>query len=110
MLASVSSISGIPILGRLPSWSALKFVTCFLVSHSIAHTRGREANFTCTTFAKRVSADGPYIASALMAQKTSLPTVIPLLRVIQPLPINSSFSGLTSSCFEQICHIILSED
>jgi hypothetical protein len=52
-LASVSSISEILVLGRPPSWCILKFTACFDVSHSTAHTRGQEANFTNTTFAKR---------------------------------------------------------
>jgi hypothetical protein len=52
-LASVSSISGISVLGHLPSWCTLKFTACFHVSHNIAHIHDRAANFTNTTFAKR---------------------------------------------------------
>jgi hypothetical protein len=53
MLASVSSVSGIPVLGRPPSWRTLKFAACFVISHSSTHNSGRAANFTDTTFAKR---------------------------------------------------------
>jgi hypothetical protein len=48
----VSSISSIPVLGRLPSWCTLKFTACFDVSHSTTHTCGQAANFTDTAFAK----------------------------------------------------------
>jgi hypothetical protein len=53
MLASVSSISGNPALGRPPSCGTLNFTACFEVSHNTAHNLGRMANFTDTTFAKR---------------------------------------------------------
>jgi hypothetical protein len=49
MLASVSSISGIPVLGLPPYWCTLKFTASFVVSHN----RCRTANFTDITFAKR---------------------------------------------------------
>jgi hypothetical protein len=43
-----------------------------------------------------IMAAGPcYIASAQTAQKTPLPTAIPLLHVTQPLLINGCFSGST---------------
>jgi hypothetical protein len=53
MLASVSRISGIPLLGRPPSWCTLKFTAWFDVPHSTEHNHGRKANFTDTAFAKR---------------------------------------------------------
>lgn len=37
MIASVSSISGMPILGFSPSWCMLRFTFCFVVSHTL-HT------------------------------------------------------------------------
>jgi hypothetical protein len=52
MIASVPSISGIPVLGRPSSWCALKFFACFDDSHSSAHNLGQAVNFTDTTFAK----------------------------------------------------------
>jgi hypothetical protein len=53
MLASVTSISGIPVQGRPPSWCSLKLTICFDVLHSTVHTPGLVANFTNTTFAKQ---------------------------------------------------------
>jgi hypothetical protein len=51
-IVSVSSISGIPVLERPPSWCTL--TASFDVLHSSAHTGGRAANFTeTTTSAKR---------------------------------------------------------
>jgi hypothetical protein len=41
MLASVSSISRIPTLGRPPSWCTLKFTACVEEAHSTAHTHTR---------------------------------------------------------------------
>jgi hypothetical protein len=35
MIAPVSSISGIPVLGRPPSWCTLRFSACFVVSHAL---------------------------------------------------------------------------
>jgi hypothetical protein len=51
MLVSVSNISGTPVLGRPPSWCTLKFIACFVVSHSTVRSRGREGNFSDTNFA-----------------------------------------------------------
>jgi hypothetical protein len=48
MLASVSSISGILVLGCQPSWCTLKFRACF----DISHTCSQVENFTDTTSAK----------------------------------------------------------
>jgi hypothetical protein len=53
MSASVSSISGIPVLGRPSSWFTLKFIVWLVVSHSTAHTCCRANNFTDISFAKR---------------------------------------------------------
>jgi hypothetical protein len=53
MLASASSISGIPVLGRPPTWCTLKFTACFDVLHSTAHTHGQAADLADTIFAKR---------------------------------------------------------
>jgi hypothetical protein len=52
MLASASSICGIPILVHLPSWCTLKFTACFVVLHSTVHNHGRAANFINTTITK----------------------------------------------------------
>jgi hypothetical protein len=66
-----------------------------------------------TTLTPASRATGPrYIASARTAQKTSLQTVLLLLRVqlllrsrddYQPFPSNGSLCWF-NSCFEQICH------
>jgi hypothetical protein len=51
-LAPVSSISGIPVLGRPRSWCTRRITACFAVLHSTAHKCGRVANFTDTTSAE----------------------------------------------------------
>jgi hypothetical protein len=53
MMAPATIISGIPVLGRPPSWCTLRFTACFVVCHNTAHNHGRAPNFTDTTFAKR---------------------------------------------------------
>jgi hypothetical protein len=61
MLASVPSISEIPVLQRLQSWYTLKLTACFDISHTTAHTRGRAVNFTNITVAKRELAVNHYV-------------------------------------------------
>jgi hypothetical protein len=51
MVASVSSISGIPVLGHPPSWCTLIFNICFVVWHNTEHNCGQAASLTDTTFA-----------------------------------------------------------
>jgi hypothetical protein len=52
VLASVSSISRIPVLGCPSFQCTLKFTVCFFFLHSTAHNHGWAANFTNGTFAK----------------------------------------------------------
>jgi hypothetical protein len=48
-----------------------------------------------------------YIASVRTAQTTPLPTVTPLLRVIQPLPSNGCFSGSTVLALSKYATVLL---
>jgi hypothetical protein len=52
MIAPISNIYGIPVLGCLPSWCSVRFAGRFVVLHSTANNRGWVANFTGSTFAK----------------------------------------------------------
>jgi hypothetical protein len=74
MLVSMFSISGIPILGRPPSWCTLKFTDCFDVSHSTVHTHGWTINFNDTNFVKRELAGNTL--RKMKSVKSTLPNAI----------------------------------
>jgi hypothetical protein len=53
------------------------FTACFVVSYSTAHNRGRAANFTDTTFAKRE------LATKTLRKAKSVKTTLSSIRFVQ---------------------------
>jgi hypothetical protein len=75
MRASVSGISGIPVLGHPPSWCTHKLTACF-VSQSTALNRDRAGNFSDTTVAK-------WPCPRTLRKLKSVKTFLPSTRIVQ---------------------------
>jgi hypothetical protein len=77
VIASASSVSGIPVLERLPSCCTLRFTAYFVVSHSTAHALCRVANFTNANFAT------PELAVNKLRKAKPIKCTLPSTRFVQ---------------------------